>query len=129
MTTPASPVRPIAPLDPETILAACALRGLPTTTASRAMVILRDVALVGGVTLDDLRGPGRTRKLARLRDLAVWECRRDGLSLYRIGRALRRDHSTILAAMRREEERRARAGVATAAARRSAARRRAGGVA
>jgi chromosomal replication initiator protein len=59
--------------------------------------IQRVVCARYGVALVDLLSERRTRYVARARQIAVWLCRHaTPLSLPQIGRAFRRDHTTIL---------------------------------
>lgn len=64
--------------------------------------ILALVAEVTGYTVEQLCGPWRQKPLSRARFLACWTIRqaRLDLSLPAIGKALGRDHSTILNAVR-----------------------------
>ncbi|MGV0837096.1 chromosomal replication initiator protein DnaA [Mycolicibacterium thermoresistibile] len=50
-----------------------------------------------GTTVDELRGPGKTRALAQSRQIAMYLCRElTELSLPRIGQAFDRDHTTVM---------------------------------
>lgn len=70
--------------------------------------IAAEVAAGFGVSRAELLGDGRHGYVTRARFAAAWIARRrHGYSTPRIGRALNRDHSTILNAIRRCEELRA----------------------
>lgn len=59
--------------------------------------IQRAVADHFGLTLADLIGPARDRKTSRPRQVAMWLCREiTGKSMAEIGRAFRRDHTTVM---------------------------------
>ena len=49
------------------------------------------------ITVEELRGPGKTRALAQSRQIAMYLCRElTDLSLPRIGQAFGRDHTTVM---------------------------------
>jgi chromosomal replication initiator protein len=72
--------------------------------------VLDAVAAQMGVTVGELTGPRRTRRIAGARQVAMQLLRRlTGLSLDEIGRHIgRRDHSTVLHGLERVQERMAR---------------------
>ena len=54
------------------------------------------------LTVEEMRGPCRLRKIARPRQMAMYLCREmTGASLPQIGRHFRRDHTTVLHAQRK----------------------------
>lgn len=71
-----------------------------------AAVIQHRVAVAYGLDLRMLLSERRARHLARPRQVAMWLCARllPGLSLPQIGRAFRRDHTTVLHAIRKIEQ-------------------------
>jgi len=65
---------------------------------------LRAVARNTGVSVTSMRGHGRSPKVVRARHEAMRRLRYDvGMSLPEIGRAMCRDHTTVLAALRKLE--------------------------
>lgn len=67
--------------------------------------ITAEVAEVFGVSAIDIAGEGRTRPIARARFATAWLARnRLGYSFSRIGKALNRDHTSILHGIGRCEE-------------------------
>jgi chromosomal replication initiator protein len=49
------------------------------------------------ISVEELRGPGKTRALAQSRQIAMYLCRElTDLSLPRIGQAFGRDHTTVM---------------------------------
>jgi chromosomal replication initiator protein len=60
-----------------------------------------------GFTADELRFGGREASLANARHIAAWLLRERGLSYPEIGRALSKDHSTMIHAVRKVEVERA----------------------
>jgi chromosomal replication initiation ATPase DnaA len=66
--------------------------------------VLTAVATAHGLTVDDLRGPDRSRRVSAARHHAAWELRlrRPDLPLVKIGAQLnRRNHVTIINSLRR----------------------------
>jgi chromosomal replication initiation ATPase DnaA len=63
------------------------------------------VARRHGLTIDLLRGQSRSAPLVRVRQFAMSEARDAGYSLPEIGRALNRDHTTVLHGIRRHRKR------------------------
>ena len=59
--------------------------------------IVEAAALRHGVALRDILGPGRTQAAAFARQEVMYQARLTGLSLHQIGRALGRDHTTVMA--------------------------------
>ena len=54
------------------------------------------------ITIDELRGPGKTRALAQSRQIAMYLCRElTDLSLPKIGHSFGRDHTTVMYAERK----------------------------
>lgn len=92
------------PLSPEVIRQALAFQSCSAPEAALgAGEILMAVARTLGVTLEQMRGPGRSRQLSRARQVAAYLLREKlGWSLERIGQELGgRDHSSVLYAYRR----------------------------
>jgi chromosomal replication initiator protein len=55
-----------------------------------------------GTTVEELRGPGKTRALAQSRQIAMYLCRElTDLSLPKIGQAFGRDHTTVMYAQKK----------------------------
>jgi len=66
--------------------------------------IIEQVAAVTGVPADVILGKGRVRRIARARQVAMVLSRElTGQSYPRIGRAFRRDHSTVIHATQQVE--------------------------
>lgn len=64
--------------------------------------VLKAVAGATGVTMEDMLGEGRSYEIALARHMAMALARKLlGYSLPRIGRLLRRDHTTVLHGLRR----------------------------
>ena len=57
---------------------------------------IEDIVHAAGATLDDVRGPVRRRDLVEVRRVVARYLRTSGCSLPEIGRALNRDHSTVM---------------------------------
>jgi chromosomal replication initiator protein len=101
------------------VTAFASLNKTPITT-SLAEVVLRDLVADAGTiqisaavimaatadyfdtTVEELRGPGKTRALAQSRQIAMYLCRElTDLSLPKIGQAFGRDHTTVMYAQRK----------------------------
>jgi chromosomal replication initiator protein len=86
-------------------LAEVVLRDLVADASSMqisAATIMAATAEYFDVTVDDLRGPGKTRALAQSRQIAMYLCRElTDLSLPKIGQAFGRDHTTVMYAERK----------------------------
>jgi chromosomal replication initiator protein len=68
--------------------------------------IMQIAARASGVTVEELRGRSRRRRIVRPRQLAMFLCRRfTDASLAEIGRAFRRDHSTVIYSLEQIEMR------------------------
>lgn len=67
--------------------------------------IFRRLAADNGVTLDDLRGVSRVRKIAWPRQQGMLECRRIGMTYGQIADYLFRDKSTIISGIREAKKR------------------------
>ncbi|MBT0567739.1 chromosomal replication initiator protein DnaA [Williamsia sp. CHRR-6] len=62
-----------------------------------APAILAITAEYFGITVDELRGPGKTRDLAQARQISMYLCRElTDLSLPKIGETFDRDHTTVM---------------------------------
>ena len=73
----------------------------------RLAAIVAYRAFRSGLSLRTLRSADKRAELVRVRQQAAWEARKSGYSLWQIGRALNRDHSTIRYSIQRYEEERA----------------------
>ncbi len=73
-----------------------------TTMQIRAATIMAATAEYFDTTIEELRGPGKTRELAQSRQIAMYLCRElTDLSLPKIGQAFGRDHTTVMYAQRK----------------------------
>lgn len=92
-----------APID--TALAEIVLRDLIAdagTVQISAATIMAATAEYFDTSLDELRGPGKTRALAQSRQIAMYLCRElTDLSLPKIGQAFGRDHTTVMYAQKK----------------------------
>lgn len=73
--------------------------GFPVTPLAKSSVrIVADMAAKHGLTLADIRGPGRERKLVMARCEAIRAVRaaRPHLSYPQIGKVFHRDHTTVM---------------------------------
>jgi chromosomal replication initiator protein len=67
-----------------------------------AAVIMAATAEYFDTSVEELRGPGKTRALAQSRQIAMYLCRElTDLSLPKIGQAFGRDHTTVMYAQRK----------------------------
>jgi chromosomal replication initiator protein len=67
-----------------------------------AATIMAAIAEYFDTTVEELRGPGKTRPLAQSRQIAMYLCRElTDLSLPKIGQAFGRDHTTVMYADRK----------------------------
>ncbi|GAB2645428.1 chromosomal replication initiator protein DnaA [Gordonia jinhuaensis] len=67
-----------------------------------APAILAITAEYFGITVDELRGPGKTRSIAQARQISMYLCRElTDLSLPKIGETFDRDHTTVMYADRK----------------------------
>jgi chromosomal replication initiator protein len=68
-----------------------------STTQISTAVIMATTAEYFETSIDELRGPGKTRALAQSRQIAMYLCRElTDLSLPKIGQAFGRDHTTVM---------------------------------
>ncbi len=92
-----------APID--AALAEIVLRDLIAdagTTQISAAMIMAATAEYFDTTVEELRGPGKTRSLAQSRQIAMYLCRElTDLSLPKIGSAFDRDHTTVMYALKK----------------------------
>ncbi|MDI3313241.1 MAG: chromosomal replication initiator protein DnaA [Mycobacterium sp.] len=73
-----------------------------TTMQISAATIMAVTAEYFDTTVEELRGPGKTRALAQSRQIAMYLCRElTDLSLPKIGQAFGRDHTTVMYAQRK----------------------------
>ncbi|MBS9533761.1 chromosomal replication initiator protein DnaA [Mycobacterium sp. M1] len=86
-------------------LAEIVLRDLIADASSMqisAAIIMAVIAEYFDITVEELRGPGKTRPLAQSRQIAMYLCRElTDLSLPKIGQAFGRDHTTVMYAERK----------------------------
>ncbi|MGW0160294.1 chromosomal replication initiator protein DnaA [Mycobacterium sp. NPDC003323] len=86
-------------------LAEIVLRDLIADTSTMQIstaTIMAATAEYFETSVDELRGPGKTRALAQARQIAMYLCRElTDLSLPRIGEAFGRDHTTVMYAERK----------------------------
>jgi chromosomal replication initiator protein len=84
----------------DTSLAEIVLRDLisdPSTMQISTAAIIATTAEYFETTVEELRGPGKTRALAQSRQIAMYLCRElTDLSLPKIGQAFSRDHTTVM---------------------------------
>ena len=89
----------------DTALAEVVLRDLLAdagTIQISAAVIMAATAEYFDISVEELRGPGKTRSLAQSRQIAMYLCRElTDLSLPKIGQAFGRDHTTVMYAQRK----------------------------
>ncbi len=89
----------------DTALAEIVLRDLLAdagTIQISAAMIMAATAEYFDTTVEELRGPGKTRALAQSRQIAMYLCRElTDLSLPKIGQAFGRDHTTVMYAQRK----------------------------
>jgi chromosomal replication initiator protein len=92
-----------APIDKA--LAEIVLRDLiadASTMQISAATIMAATAEYFDTTVEELRGPGKTRALAQSRQIAMYLCRElTDLSLPKIGQAFGRDHTTVMYAQKK----------------------------
>lgn len=73
-----------------------------TTMHISAATIMAATAEYFDTTIEELRGPGKTRALAQSRQIAMYLCRElTDLSLPKIGQAFGRDHTTVMYSQRK----------------------------
>ena len=75
-------------VDPETVALLLNAEELPQ--------MIRDLAEASGFTVEELTGPGRTYKLAHMRQYGMLLAYRAGYSAPQIGAVFNRDHTTVL---------------------------------
>jgi chromosomal replication initiation ATPase DnaA len=76
------------------------------TPTPRVRRIVAEVALITGIPEEKILSKDISRAVARARDIAVFIADREGISSGAIGRAIGRDHSSILTGIAREKARR-----------------------
>ncbi len=74
---------------------------------STVLKIVDAVSEATGIPSKHILSKIRTAPVARARQIVMYEARKAGLSYPQIGRALGRDHSTVVVGVRTEEKRRA----------------------
>lgn len=73
-----------------------------STMQISAAIIMAVIAEYFDTSVEELRGPGKTRPLAQSRQIAMYLCRElTDLSLPKIGQAFGRDHTTVMYAERK----------------------------
>ena len=89
----------------DTALAEVVLRDLiadASTAHISSAMIMAATADYFDTTVEELRGPGKTRALAQSRQIAMYLCRElTDLSLPKIGQAFGRDHTTVMYAQKK----------------------------
>lgn len=89
----------------DTSLAEIVLRDLITDAGTIQISIATIMAATAeyfDTTVEELRGPGKTRSLAQSRQIAMYLCRElTDLSLPKIGQAFGRDHTTVMYAQKK----------------------------
>ena len=89
----------------DTALAEIVLRDLIADAGTHqisAAMIMAATAEYFDTTVEELRGPGKTRALAQSRQIAMYLCRElTDLSLPKIGQAFGRDHTTVMYAQKK----------------------------
>jgi len=65
-----------------------------------AQEVIHEATVIFGVRLPELLGPRHTRRIVDARHAVAWTLRQRGWTIADIGRVLRRDHTSILAALR-----------------------------
>lgn len=63
--------------------------------------IMQEVSEATGITFEDIRGARKTRELVNVRRFIAAKAREQGASLTQIGRALNKDHTTVLEGLRK----------------------------
>lgn len=91
-------------LSPEA-LAAC--QAVFAQHRSTVLLIVEAVSEATGIPTQHILSKKRTARIARARQIVMFEARQAGLSYHQIGTALGRDHTTIMHGIRMEKKRRA----------------------
>lgn len=77
-----------------------------TGAEARVRQIAGEACSIAGITLARLISTDRTPSVSKIRDAVAFKAHAEGIASTQIGRALKRDHSSILSAIRRERARR-----------------------
>lgn len=93
---------PIGFMTPADRIAADAMNNPRATVRA----IAKEVCDYTGHSINSVMGKSRLASDCRVRELVCYIAHRQGMSLPQIGRALHRDHTTILSAVRNERARR-----------------------
>lgn len=94
----------MAYLTPDDIAACRAIASQPIGAVAR---IMREVFEATGITAEEIRSQSRERHIVRARQLVMYAAHKTtAMSLHQIGKAVRRDHSTVMHGIRAEEARR-----------------------
>lgn len=72
-----------------------------SSAREKNMILIRKVAEIHNVTVDDMMGNGRTSKFVEARQEAFYALHKRGLSYSEIGRIMNRDHSTVMYGVRK----------------------------
>lgn len=72
------------------------------TPRATVRLISKEVSRLTGIPASEIMGPRRSADVCRARELVCYVARRNGMSYPQIGRALKRDHSTIIHAISNE---------------------------
>lgn len=80
---------------------ACEALGLFVSEAERMQMaeIVDEVSAVSGVSVSDIMGRSRQGKVAKARQVAMWECHGAKISYVQIGQFFDRDHTTVMHAV------------------------------
>lgn len=63
--------------------------------------LMTEVSEATGLSIEEIRGGRRTRELTDVRRFIMAKAHENGHSLTQIGRAMRRDHTTVLEGLRK----------------------------
>lgn len=73
---------------------------------ARVRQIAGEACSIAGITMSRLISTDRSSSISKIRDTIAFKAHAEGIASTQIGRALKRDHSSILSALRRERARR-----------------------
>jgi len=82
------------------------LHSCKNKTARIILAIIDEVGAETGFSPAQIRGRGRQAALAEARQMVMYIAHNQGLSSAEIGRAMRRDHTTVLHGIKAEKARR-----------------------
>ena len=78
-----------------------------TLSKPKIRILAERLCGVGDVTVEELKGPSRFRKVCVVRQEFMYQARKQGETASGIARFLNRDHTTILHGIKAAEKRRA----------------------